>query len=440
MMFSIIDDTDFVSTEEALSIANTDIKLMKNGAAAVSKNSGGATHRYKGAYSVTFDATDTNTVGELYVSIAIAGTLVSEAKFWVYEEAVYDALFGSAATGKLPATIAVGDIANDAFAAAKFTTDYYTAIANSLEAAIVNDGDATALLAAIASACNAAIVAGQIGTDTAAVAEKLPSKPRLMGSDDADGGFDAEAKEDISGEAGDASEENQTTIISKLEAIHGDSPAITDNIKSLKAAVSEIVVGGGDGPRVVALKVTDGTNPIQNAIVRMYLNGENYRSTTGVDGVVDPVFGLVEDGSWSVVVAASNHSSLVTSLEVSEDIEEGDQIYELTANLLSGSVSPDRCEVGTYVEKNGLPLAGASFSAKLLGNNNLTANGAVTDFQFGITDGSGLASVEVIRLDQIVDGDGIYEFTVKDGKGNVFVSFESTVPNLSSAWLESLVP
>ena len=45
---AFIDDTDFKTPETGLTIANTDIKLMKDGAASVNKNSGGATHRIKG--------------------------------------------------------------------------------------------------------------------------------------------------------------------------------------------------------------------------------------------------------------------------------------------------------------------------------------------------------------------------------------------------------
>jgi hypothetical protein len=105
MMYSMVDDTDFITAESGLTIANTDIKLSKNGAAAVNKNSGGATHIINGAYSVTFDATDTDTVGELYTSISVSGALVAEEKFWVYEEAIYAARFASGATGLLPANV-----------------------------------------------------------------------------------------------------------------------------------------------------------------------------------------------------------------------------------------------------------------------------------------------------------------------------------------------
>lgn len=94
-----VDDTDFKTAETGLTIANTDIKLMANGAASVNKNSGGGTHRANGCYGVTFDATDTATVGELEVSVVVSGALPVFHKFFVLEEAVYDALFGASAVG-----------------------------------------------------------------------------------------------------------------------------------------------------------------------------------------------------------------------------------------------------------------------------------------------------------------------------------------------------
>lgn len=95
-----VDDGDFKTLENALSIANTDILLKKNGAASAAKNSGGATADGSGGmYSLTFDATDTATVGELMGSVKVAGALVVFFKFTVLEEAVYDAQFAASAAG-----------------------------------------------------------------------------------------------------------------------------------------------------------------------------------------------------------------------------------------------------------------------------------------------------------------------------------------------------
>jgi hypothetical protein len=94
-----LDSTDFQTAETGLTIANTDIKLMINGAASANKNSGGGTHRANGVYGITFDATDTATVGEIFVSVVVAGALPVFATFVVVEEAVYDQLFAASAPG-----------------------------------------------------------------------------------------------------------------------------------------------------------------------------------------------------------------------------------------------------------------------------------------------------------------------------------------------------
>jgi hypothetical protein len=106
-----VDDTDFKTLENALTIANTDILLKKNGAASGAKNSGGATADTAGGlYHLTFDATDTSTVGELAYSVKVAGALAVFGKFTVLEEAVFDALFAASAAGY--STFAGGAVAS----------------------------------------------------------------------------------------------------------------------------------------------------------------------------------------------------------------------------------------------------------------------------------------------------------------------------------------
>ncbi len=96
-MGPFIDNVDFITDENALTINASDVKLIKNGSAAVNKNSGGGTARGTGEYGLTFNAADTDIVGELTVVILVAGALLVRKTFWVLEETVYDALFGASA-------------------------------------------------------------------------------------------------------------------------------------------------------------------------------------------------------------------------------------------------------------------------------------------------------------------------------------------------------
>jgi hypothetical protein len=135
-----VDDVDFKTAETALSIANTDIKISKNGGASASKNSGGGTHDVNGMYAVTWDATDTATVGELKYSVKVAGALQVFGSYVVLEEAIYDALLAASAnawTGAAGSTtltaladgsITAAKIAADAITAAKVAADVSTEI------------------------------------------------------------------------------------------------------------------------------------------------------------------------------------------------------------------------------------------------------------------------------------------------------------------------
>lgn len=95
-----LDSTDGDTEEASLTIANTDIKLWKNGATTLAnKNSGGATHMANGIYFTTLDATDTNTVGPMVIFVHVSGALTVRLECHVYEEAIFDALFGASAAG-----------------------------------------------------------------------------------------------------------------------------------------------------------------------------------------------------------------------------------------------------------------------------------------------------------------------------------------------------
>lgn len=99
-----VDDTDGKTAETGLTIANTDIKIWKNGGTTESdKNSGGATHVASGRYYAVLDATDTNTIGPLEINVHVSGALPVRRECCVLDEAVYDVLFGTTAPSTLTA-------------------------------------------------------------------------------------------------------------------------------------------------------------------------------------------------------------------------------------------------------------------------------------------------------------------------------------------------
>lgn len=88
-----LDSTDGVTPETALTIAQADMQLSKDGGAFAQKAAAGnATHDTDGWYSTTLDTTDTNTNGELIMQINVSGALPVWVKYYIVPASTYDAL------------------------------------------------------------------------------------------------------------------------------------------------------------------------------------------------------------------------------------------------------------------------------------------------------------------------------------------------------------
>ncbi len=78
-----------------LTIANTDIKLLKKGGTSfVNKNSGGATEISQGLYHCTMDATDSNTLGDMEAHVNVTGAMPLAERLRVASANEWDALHG----------------------------------------------------------------------------------------------------------------------------------------------------------------------------------------------------------------------------------------------------------------------------------------------------------------------------------------------------------
>jgi hypothetical protein len=88
-----VDSTDGVTAETALSIAQADIQISKNGGAfAQTSASPTTTHDADGWYQCPLTATDTNTLGHLTVQIVMAGALPVWKDFLVVPANIYDSV------------------------------------------------------------------------------------------------------------------------------------------------------------------------------------------------------------------------------------------------------------------------------------------------------------------------------------------------------------
>ena len=91
-----MDDTDGKTVEDALTIAQADIQISKAGGAfAQTSASPTTTHDTDGWYQCPLTTTDTDTVGNLTVQIAMTGALPVWEHFVVLPANVYDSLMGT---------------------------------------------------------------------------------------------------------------------------------------------------------------------------------------------------------------------------------------------------------------------------------------------------------------------------------------------------------
>lgn len=113
-----VDETDGFTPENGLTIANTDIKLWKNGTTVLAnKNSGGGTFISGGTYYATLDATDTDTLGPMIIYCQPTGARPIRLECVVYPANVFDSLF--LGTDKLQADTVELDSSTAAAARAK---------------------------------------------------------------------------------------------------------------------------------------------------------------------------------------------------------------------------------------------------------------------------------------------------------------------------------
>lgn len=91
-----IDQTDGYSAETALTIAQGDVRLSKNGGDIAQKSdTGSCTHDEIGVYNCSLNTTDTGTLGRLQLWVHESGALPVWHEFMVVPANVWDSMFGS---------------------------------------------------------------------------------------------------------------------------------------------------------------------------------------------------------------------------------------------------------------------------------------------------------------------------------------------------------
>ena len=166
-----LDSTDGVTAETGLTIAQADRQISKDGAAfAQSNHTGNSTHDTDGWYFDDLAGSDTDIVGELILQVTVAGAVPVWEKYYVVEEAIYDALFAASSnafTGAAGST----ELTDIAAAAAQKIRDEILPTQNAafsnLAFLFVSSGDhATPVTGATGMAVTRSIDGGAFGAGT----------------------------------------------------------------------------------------------------------------------------------------------------------------------------------------------------------------------------------------------------------------------------------
>lgn len=252
------------SAQTGLTIANTDIKLLKGGATSeANKNSGGGTHIAGGRYSAVLDATDTNTVGILEVSVNPASGIPWNKSYYVLEEAVYDMLFAASALGYIanaPVNVAQFGGSNGTFASGRpevnTTLIEGSDATNQIRDAVVDDAtriDASALNTLSSHDPGEAIMgATDLGTGSGltslATATELAKVPKSDGT----ATWNATALAAIQSEANDAIVANHLDHLLATTYDPASKPGAAD------ALLNELVESDGGVARFTANALEEG--------------------------------------------------------------------------------------------------------------------------------------------------------------------------------------
>jgi hypothetical protein len=132
----------------------------------------------------------------------------------------------------------------------------------------------------------------------------------------------------------------------------------TDTLEQIADAAGGGGGGTGTGARTVTITVDDGTNPLQNARVRVVNGAEDYVTSTNASGVA--VFNL-DDATWTVSISKPGYSFAGASLVVdgTETVT-----YSMTQVVITPSSVDKVTGYWTVLDETGTAAASVSITIK----------------------------------------------------------------------------
>lgn len=185
-MGPFVDSGDGNTVEDSLTIQKADVRLAKNGGnmAAASADQGasdaGAPYDEIGYYDISFDATDTNTLGRLKAMVHKSGSLPVWLERMVLPANVYDALVGGSDLLQVDLR-QIADAQNAVYLAAGTVTTY-TDLTNIVLPTSLNIRKGSIIVAVTSTGLGAGAIVQSYDSGTGATVLEDPGFPVALGS------------------------------------------------------------------------------------------------------------------------------------------------------------------------------------------------------------------------------------------------------------------
>lgn len=412
MLGPFIDNAGGTSVLTGLTIGNTDIRVSKNGANIIAKNSGGATHDEIGMYTATLDASDTDTVGRLQVMINATGSLFVYHEFEVLEEAAYDAIYAAAAA---PATAAgVSAVETDtqdiqsrlpaALVSGRIDASVGAMATDVLTSAALNANAVTEIQSGLATAASITTVITTLGTPVASIAGDIAG----VASDIA--ALNDLSATDVESAVWDASRTSHTTngtFGQQLQAIRSATlQAGSSSTVTLDASASAV----DDFYNNALLYIVSGTGAGQARFISDYVGSSKIATVNG-NWVTNP------DNTSVFIIepfGAIPGASAPSAAEVADAVWDEDATAHQNAGSFGAAIGDPGANTDTIYNAVVTAAAGIDIAADIIAiksvvDSILTDTAEIGAAGAGLTELASAANLAVAQadLDTITGADGV---------------------------------
>jgi hypothetical protein len=341
-----------------------DFNITKNGTSAAMAAAATATHDHNGHYVIALTTGNTDTLGQLSISCNKATYAMPAKSFSVLPAATFDALITNAA-GAANGLLVAGSNAATTFAS--FT----------VSAAMTIEGG----LAILKPAGTALEISGDSGV-------AIQSTSGVPFTIDSPGGAVIVNGTNITGTLSTVTTLTNYTSPPSAASI---ASATATQITTDHGAGSYTSSSGGSGANAVTVTVDDGTDPVENATVRVKSGGTTYVLTTDVNGVA--AFSL-DAATWTLTITASGFDTFTPESLI---VTAATALTRSLTSVITTPSSPSDCTVYFIASRNGAIRAGVTFQFTCTTEPTGSGNVYLNDVRSAVSGVAGAVSIELPR-------------------------------------------